>query len=400
MMIQSNPINPIYLDHGATTPVHPAVVAAMTPYWSEQYGNPSSHHRTGHASARAVETARETLADLLGVAPSAVVFTACGSESNNLALRGALLAAREAGRGRHLITSAVEHSAVLATARQLRDHFGFALTILPVDEFGRVRIEDVAAALRPDTALISIMAANNEVGTLQPWAEIGALARARGVLFHTDAVQLAAARRWNLAEEPVDLMTLAPHKFYGPKGVGVLIVQPGVDLLPTLTGGGHEGGLRAGTTNVPLVVGAAEAFRLAMVEREERLAHVTPLRDRLLRELPAALPGRWVVTGHPTDRLPHHASFALRGLSGNDLLMHLDLAGIAASSGSACASGDPKPSAILEALGLGAEWTKGGLRLTLGRQNTATDVDAVLAALPDIVNRLAAVEERFALAHA
>jgi hypothetical protein len=169
--------------------------------------------------------------------------------------------------------------------------------------------------------------------------------------------------------------------------------------LPTLTGGGHEGGLRAGTTNVPLVVGAAEAFRLAMVEREERLAHVTPLRDRLLRELPAALPGRWVVTGHPTDRLPHHASFALRGLSGNDLLMHLDLAGIAASSGSACASGDPKPSAILDALGLGAEWTKGGLRLTLGRQNTA-DVDAVLAALPDIVNRLAAVEERFALTHA
>ncbi|MBP6786897.1 MAG: aminotransferase class V-fold PLP-dependent enzyme, partial [Candidatus Promineofilum sp.] len=177
-------------------------------------------------------------------------------------------------------------------------------------------------------------------------------------------------------------------------------VQPGVDLLPTLTGGGHEGGLRAGTTNVPLVVGAAKAFRLAMLEREERLAHVTPLRDRLLRELPAVLPGRCVVTGHPTERLPHHTSFALRGLSGNDLLMHLDLAGIAASSGSACASGDPKPSAILEALGLGAEWTKGGLRLTLGRQNTAADVDAVLAALPDIINRLAAVEERFALAHA
>ena len=400
MMTRSNTQNAIYLDHGATTPVHPAVVAAMAPYWSEQYGNPSSHHRTGNAAARAVETARETLADLLGVAPSAVVFTACGSESNNLALRGALLAAREAGRGNHLITSAVEHSAVLATARQLRDHFGFDLTVLPVDEFGRVRVEDVVAALRPDTALISIMAANNEIGTLQPWAEIGALARAHGVLFHTDAVQLAAARRWNLAVEPIDLMTLAPHKFYGPKGIGVLIVQPGVELLPTLTGGGHEGGLRAGTTNVPLVIGAAEAFRLAMVEREARLAHLTPLRDRLLAELPTALPGRCVVTGHPTERLPHHASFALRGLSGNDLLMHLDMAGIAASSGSACASGDPKPSAILEALGLGAEWTKGGLRLTLGRQNTAADVDAVLAALADIVGRLAALEERFALAHA
>jgi len=399
-MTRGNPINPIYLDHGATTPVHPAVVAAMAPYWNEVYGNPSSHHRTGHAAARAVETARETLAELLGVAPPAIVFTACGSESNNLALRGALLAAREAGRGNHLITSAVEHSAVLTTARQLRDHFGFDLTVLPVDAFGCVRVEDVAAALRPDTALISIMAANNEIGTLQPWAEIGALARARGVLFHTDAVQLAAARRWNLAAEPIDLMTLAPHKFYGPKGVGVLIVQPGVELLPTLTGGGHEGGLRAGTTNVPLVVGAAEAFRLAMAEREERLAHVTPLRDRLLDELPAALPGRCVITGHPTERLPHHASFALRGLSGNDLLMHLDMAGIAASSGSACASGDPKPSAILEALGLGTEWTKGGLRLTLGRQNTPADVDAVLAVLPDIVNRLTALGERFALAHA
>ena len=400
MMTRTNAVNPIYLDHGATTPVHPAVVAAMAPYWSEQYGNPSSHHRTGYAAARAVETARETLADLLGVAPSAVVFTACGSESNNLALRGAMLTAREAGRGRHLITSAIEHSAVLATARQLRDHFGFDLTVLPVDGEGRLRLADVAAALRPDTVLISVMAANNEIGTLQPWAEIGALAREHGVVFHTDAVQLAAARRWNLAEEPVDLMTLAPHKFYGPKGVGVLIVRPGVELLPTLTGGGHEGGLRAGTTNVPLVVGAVEAFRLAMVEQAERLAHVTPLRDRLLRELPAALPGRCIVTGHPTERLPHHASFALRDVSGNDLLMHLDLAGIAASSGSACASGDPKPSPILEALGLDPEWTKGGLRLTLGRQNTPADVDAVLATLPDIVNRLAAVEARFAHAHA
>ena len=231
----------------------------------------------------------------------------------------------------------------------MRDHFGFDLTVLPVDGEGRIRLADVAAALRPDTVLISVMAANNEIGTLQPWAEIGALAREHGVVFHTDAVQLAAARRWNLAEEPVDLMTLAPHKFYGPKGVGVLIVRPGVELLPTLTGGGHEGGLRAGTTNVPLVVGAVEAFRLAMVEQAERLAHVTPLRDRLLRELPAALPGRCIVTGHPTERLPHHASFALRDVSGNDLLMHLDLAGIAASSGSACASGDPKPSPILEA---------------------------------------------------
>ena len=389
-------VNPIYLDHGATTPLHPAVLEAMAPYWNESYGNPSSHHRTGYAAARAVETARETFADLLGVPPAAVVFTGCGSESNNLALRGSMFAARVAGRGNHLITSVVEHSAVLATARQLRDVFGFELTILPVDEYGRVRLADVTTALRPDTVLISIMAANNEIGTVQPWAEIGALARERGILFHTDAVQLVAARRWNLAVEPLDLMTLAPHKFYGPKGIGVLIVQPNVDLLPTLTGGGHEGGLRAGTTNVPLVVGAAEAFRLAMAELEDRRDHVLALRDRLLRELPDALPGQCVITGHPEERLAHHASFAVREGSGNDLLMHLDRAGIAASSGSACASGDPKPSSILVACGLGSEWATGGLRLTLGRQNTAADVDAILNTLPGIVRRLTALEGTFA----
>ncbi len=395
-MTRTLPINPIYLDHGATTPAHPAVIEAMMPYWSEVYGNPSSHHRTGYRAAAVVEAARETFVYLLGVNPAAVIFTGGGSEASNLALRGVLLAAREAGRGHHLITSAIEHSAVLATARQLRDHFGFALTILPVDEFGRVRPADVRAALRPETALISVMAANNEIGTLQPWAEIGALARARGILFHSDAVQLAGGRRWNLADDPIDLLTLAPHKFYGPKGIGVLIAGPNLDLLPTLTGGGHEHGRRAGTTAVPLVVGAAEAFQLAMAELDARRAHVLPLRDRLLAELPAALPGLCIITGHPTERLAHHASFALRGLSGNDLLMHLDLAGIAASSGSACASGDPKPSAILEAIGLGPEWTKGGLRLTLGRQNTPGDVDAVLTHLPAIARKLAALEHDFA----
>lgn len=389
-------LNAIYLDHGATTPLHPAVLEAMAPYWSQVYGNPSSHHRSGYAAARAVERARETFAGLLNVDPTSVLFTGCGSESNNLALRGAMLAARHEGRGNHLVTSIVEHSAVLETARQLRDHFGFDLTVLPVDEFGQVHPEDVAGALRPDTVLISVMAASNEIGTIQPWSEIGALARERGILYHTDAVQLAAARRWNMADEPIDLMTLAPHKFYGPKGVGVLIAQPGAALLPTQTGGGHEGGLRAGTTNVPLVVGAAEAFRLAMAELDERMAHLRPLRDRLLTELPAALPELCRVTGHPDRRLPQHASFAFRDVGGNDLLMHLDVAGIAASSGSACASGDPKPSTILEALGLGSEWTKGGLRLTVGRQNSDRDVDIVLAVLPDIVRRLLTLENAFA----
>ncbi len=383
--------NAIYLDHGATTPLHPAVLAAMAPYWSEQFGNPSSHHRTGVVAARAVRAARDMVADLLGADADAVLFTGCGSESNNLALRGVMAAARAAGRGNHLITSAIEHSAVLETARQLRDLYGFDLTIVPVDETGRVRPADVAAAIRPDTALISIMAANNEIGSLQPWAEIGALARDRGVLFHTDAVQLVATRRWNLRDEPVDLLTIAPHKFYGPKGVGILIARPEIDLVPALTGGGHERGLRAGTLNVPLIAGAAEALRLAMAELDERLAHVRPLRDRLLAKLPAALPGRCLITGHPTERLPHHASFAFRHVSGNDLLIHLDVAGIAAGSGSACSSGDPKPSAVLQACGLGPAWATGGLRLTLGRQNTAADVDAVLRVLPPIVADLTAL---------
>lgn len=384
--------NIIYIDHGATTPVHPAVVAAMAPHWNEQFGNPSSHHRTGYIAARAVREARETIAGLLGTIPQSIVFTGCGSESNNIALRGVMTAARAGGRGNHLITSAIEHSAVLETARQLRDYYGFDLTILPPDEFGRVQPADVESAIRPDTVLISVMAANNEIGTIQPWEEIGELARARSILYHTDAVQLVGSRRWQLDAEPVDLLTVAPHKFYGPKGIGILYIRPGVELISTLTGGSHEGGMRAGTLNVPLIAGAAEALRLAMAEMDQRRGHVLPLRDRLLSELPNALPGVCRVTGHPTERLPHHASFAFRGLSGNDLLMHLDVAGIAASSGSACSSGDPKPSAVLEALGLGPEWTKGGLRLTLGYQNTAEDIDYTIYTLINIVNTLAALE--------
>ena len=392
--------NIIYLDHSATTPVLPAVVEAMAPYWNEQYGNPSSHHRTGYIAARAVNAARERVADILGTEPDAIVFTGCGSESNNIALRGVLTAASAAGRGKHLITSAVEHSAVLATARQLRDYFGFELTILPTDEYGRVRLADVEAAIRPDTALISVMAANNEIGSIQPWQEIGALARSRGILFHTDAVQLIASRKWNLGVEPIDLMTIAPHKFYGPKGVGILVVRPGTEIITSQSGGGHEGGLRAGTHNVPLIVGAAEALSLAAAEMDERRAHVLPLRDRLLTELPATFPDICMVTGHPTERLPHHASFAFKGLSGNDLLIHLDVAGIAAGSGSACSSGDPKPSAVLEALGLGPEWTKGGLRLTLGIHNTADEIDYTVKTLIDITRDLVALESGFMPAHA
>lgn len=384
----------IYLDHGATTPLHPDVVAAMTPYWADDFGNPSSHHQTGYRAARAVNAARELVAELLGAKPDEIYFTGCGTESNNLALRGAMLAARAVDQGNHLITTCIEHSAVLETARQLRDLFGFDLTILPVDGHGQIDLADVEAAIRPDTVLISVMAANNEIGTIEPWAEIGALARSHDVLFHTDAVQLIATRQWNLAVEPVDMMTLAPHKFYGPKGIGILYIRNGVKLVPTLTGGGHEQGMRAGTLNVPLIVGAAEALRLAMAEQDQRLAHFTKLRDILLNKIPVGLPDICVVTGHPVQRLPHHASFAFRDVSGNDLLMHLDIAGVAASSGSACSSGDPKPSAILEAMGLEPMWTKGGLRLTVGRSNTVEEVEYVAQLIPAAVDRLLALEDR------
>ncbi|HSM57811.1 MAG TPA: cysteine desulfurase family protein [Candidatus Sulfomarinibacteraceae bacterium] len=391
-----NPNGTIYMDHGASTPVDARVVEAMRPYWTETYGNPSSVHQFGRRARRALDSARQLIAGLLNATPGEIVFTGCGSESDNLALRGVMWAARAAGGGNHLLTTIVEHKAVLDTARQLRDLFDFELTILPVDEYGQVSVDDVAAAIRPETALISVMAANNEIGTLQPVSEIGALARERGILFHTDAIQAAAVEAWDVQNMPYDLISFAPHKFYGPKGVGILYVRDGVELVPALTGGSQEGARRAGTANVPYAVGAAEALRLAMEEREANISHYQKLRDRLIEGVLSAIPEGCVLTGHPEQRLPHNASFALRDLSGNDLLMHLDMAGIAASSGSACSTGNPKPSPILQAIGLDDAWTKGGLRLTVGRQNTDEDVDYVVQKLPEIVQTLRQLNVEYA----
>jgi len=392
----------IYLDHGASTPVHPEVVEAMRPYWTGQYGNPSSTHEFGQAARRGLDQARQTIARWLNARPDEIVFTGCGSESDNLALRGVMWAARLGGRvrsgrrGNHLITSAIEHKAVLETARQLRDHFDFDVTILPVDQYGQVDVAAVEAAIRPDTVLISIMAANNEIGTLQPIEAIGQIARAHDVLFHTDAIQAAAVATWDMDAMPLDLASFAPHKFYGPKGIGFLYARRGVRLLPTLTGGSQEEGRRAGTSNVPYAVGAAEAFRLAMEERAENVAHYRRLRDRLIEGVLASVPDGVVITGHPEERLPHNASFAFRNVSGNDLLIQLDMAGIAASSGSACTTGNPKPSAVLEAIGLGPAWTKGGLRLTVGRQNTMEDVETAVKAIARAVDALRALNPQTA----
>lgn len=385
----------IYLDHGASTPVHPKVVEAMMPYWNNNYGNPSSYHSFGQAGANALEEARASVAAQINAKPEEIVFTGCGSESDNLALRGAMWSSRKNGRGDHLIISKIEHSAIMNTAIQLRDLFGFKLTILPVDEFGQVRPDELEKVINPDTCLISIMAANNEIGTLQPIGTIGEIAREHGIPFHTDAIQAIATTSWDVQNQPIDLMSIAPHKFYGPKGVGILYVREGIDLEPALTGGGQEHGWRAGTENVPYIVGAAEALRIAVARQPDTIAQYSSLRDRLIAGITMALPEDCQLTGHPQERLPHNASFAFRNISGNDLIMHLDLAGIAASSGSACKTGDPKPSSTLQALGLGSEWTVGGLRLTVGLQNTRDEIETTITLIPEIVHKLKKLYQEF-----
>lgn len=387
-MVEQMESKQIYLDHGASTPVNPEIIEAMLPYWTEHYGNPSSVHHFGQRAERGLQDARSTIAELLNTHPSEIIFTGNGSESDNLAIRGAMWAARASGRGNHLITSAIEHKAVLETAFQLRDLAGFDVTVLPVDSFGRISLDELSAAIRPETVLISIMAANNEIGSLQPIEQIGAIARKWGVLFHSDAIQAAAVTHWDMQKMPIDLLSLAPHKFYGPKGIGILYARHDLELVSVLAGGGQENGRRAGTENVAFAIGAAEALRLAMINRKANIAHYQNLSTRLINGTLEALSGDCILTGHPTERLPNNASFTFKNISGNDLLLHLDLAGVSASSGSACLTGDPKPSSVLKALGLGDEWTKGGLRLTVGQQNTIEDIDYVLDILPRIVDRL------------
>ncbi len=367
----------------------------MLPHWLEGWGNPSSIHQQGRSAQRALEAARRSVAKQLNARSKEIIFTGCGSESDNLALRGVMMAARAEGRGDHMITSCIEHKAILDTAKQLQDVYDFAVTILPVDEYGRVRLADVEQAIRPNTVLISIMAASNEVGTVQDIEAIGRLAHDHDILFHTDAVQAASSAAWDMQAQPIDLMSLAPHKFNGPKGVGILYKRDGVTLTPSMTGGGQENGLRPGTSNVAFAVGAAKALEIAQAEREARHSHYLELRDSMIERTLDAFGDDCILTGHPTDRLPFHVSIALRGLRGNDLLMHLDLAGISASSGSACSVGNPEPSAILQALGLGDEWTTGGLRFSFGCDNSLADVDAAIEALTKAVTNLKEITAKY-----
>lgn len=380
---------PIYLDYAATTPVDARVLEAMLPYLREDFGNPSSVHVFGRRAEKALEQARRTVAEVLQCAPAEVFFTGCGSEADNLAVRGLAFTARAARGADHVITTPIEHEAVLATVHQLRDHFGFEVTELPVDAAGRVSAAAVERALRPTTALVAVMLANNEIGTVQPIAEIAAVCAARGVPLHTDAVQAASQLDVDVRQLGVTTLALGAHKFYGPKGVGALYVRAGTRLLPAQTGGGQERGLRAGTQNVPYIVGLAEALRLTAAERATHNARFRAWRERLIDAVLATIPESRL-TGHRSERLPNHASFVFHGVNGNDLLMHLDLTGIAASSGSACKTGDPRPSGVLLALGLPPEWALGSLRVTVGRGTTDAHLDQLLAVLPGLVHKLRA----------
>jgi cysteine desulfurase len=367
--------------------LRPEVLEAMLPYFSEHYGNPSSLHRLGRETGKALRAARQQMADVLGCSPNEVIVTSGGTEADNLALRGVALAQRQRGKGQHIVVSTVEHKGILETAHHLRDYFGFALTELPVDAVGRVSPADLAAAIRSDTCIVSIMAASNEVGTLQPLAELSAVCRERGVPLHSDAVQASPTLSLRVDDLGVDLMSLGAHKFYGPKGVGLLYVRRGVPLLAQITGGSQEGKKRAGTENVPYIVGLAQALALSQAERGSEGQRLARLRDRLIDGVLAVVPDAYL-TGHRTERLANHASFIVRGVEAEGMLIGLDMAGICASSGSACTSGAQEPSHVLMAMGVPRREAVGHLRLSLGHANTDAHVDRLLAELPPLVARL------------
>ncbi|HVO42318.1 MAG TPA: cysteine desulfurase family protein [Aggregatilineales bacterium] len=367
----------IYLDHSATTPLDPRVLEAMIPYFVEDYGNASSDHSFGRSAEAAVEKARRTIAGILNCKPTEIVFTSGGSESDNLAVRGAAWAGRVKNGANHLITTPIEHGAIGKTVDQLVKLQGFEHSLLPVDEFGRVSPDDLAKACRAETSLASVIYANNEVGTIEPIAELAAAAHERGVLFHTDAVQAAGQLPLDVQKLGVDLLSISAHKFYGPKGVGALYVRDGLELVTAQTGGGQERGRRAGTYNTPAIVGLARALELAYATLAERTAHYRTLRDHLIEGILTANP-QARLSGHPEQRLPSHASFVFDGLNSGPLLDYLDLNGIAASAASACKAGSAEPSSVLLALGYSRKLASCSLRLTVGLQTTAEAIDTAI----------------------
>ncbi len=377
----------VYLDHSASTPVDPRVMDVMLPYFTDVYGNASSSHRFGRKAEQAIEDAREKMAAVLNCKSSEIVFTSGGSESDNMALRGVAWHLREHGGHPKLVTMPLEHSAVGKTVDQLHDVMAFEQAIVPVDRFGSVDSAAFEQICADGAGLASIIYANNEVGTIEPIADLARIAHQHGALFHTDAVQGAGQLSLDVQTLAVDLMSLSAHKFYGPKGVGALYIRDGIELVPTQSGGSHENGRRAGTHNTPLIVGMAYALELAYAEIEAHTAHYQTMRDQLIHGVLSGVKNAQL-TGHPEQRLPSHASFIFEGIDSNLLLMHLDVKGIAASGGSACKTGNPEPSNVLMALGYNEQEAMGGLRLTVGRQTTTDDIEYTIHALQDVVERL------------
>ena len=383
----------IYVDHAATTPVRPEVVEAMLPYFSENFGNPSSIYEMAQQSRGAVDQARRTVARVLGCRTSEVVFTSGGTESDNAAIKGVATALRNIGN--HVITSSIEHHAVLHACHQL-EQFGFDVTYLPVDEFGLVDPEDVARAVTERTTLVSIMLANNEIGTIQPIADISSAVdqKARGIgrkiYVHTDAVQAVGAIDVNVRDLGVDLLSLSGHKLHGPKGVGALYIKRGTPFEPLILGGGQEREKRSGTENVPSIVGLAEAMRLAEVERSATAPQLASLRDKIISSIHERIPDA-KLNGHPVRRLPNNVNISFESVEGEPILLGLDFAGICASSGSACSSASLEPSHVLTAIGLPADLAQGSLRITIGRETTAEDMEYMIETLTNLVGRLRAM---------
>ena len=383
----------IYMDHAATTAVRPEALEAMLPYFGVNFGNPSSIYTLAQEARNAVDDARQTIAGLIGCRISELIFTSGGTESDNTALKGVAFALRNVGN--HIITTAIEHHAILHTCHQL-EQFGFDVTYLPVDRHGLVDPDDVAKAITDRTILVSVMLANNEIGTIEPVAAIARTVKQearrldRNILMHTDAVQGAGFLDLNVRELGVDLMSLSAHKFHGPKGVGVLYVKRGTPFEPQMMGGGQERERRSGTENVPGIVGMAEAFRLACQERETTAARCVAMRDRIIEGLQDRVE-RAHLNGHPVERLPNNVNISFEAVEGEPILLGLDFAGISASSGSACSSASLEPSHVLLAIGLAAELAQGSVRITLGKDNTDEEVDYMLSVIPDLVNRLRAM---------
>jgi len=377
----------VYLDHNATTPTHPEVVKAMLPYYGKIYGNPSSIHQFGQEARKAIDEAREKVADFIGAIQEEIIFTSGGTEADNFAIKGIAYANEK--KGKHIITSSIEHHAVLNPCKYLEKQ-GFQVTYLPVDKYGLVDPDEVEKAITKETILITIMHANNEIGTIEPIAEIGKIAKEKGICLHTDAVQTVGKIPVNVNKLNIDSLSLSAHKIYGPKGIGGLYVHKGIRIQPLIEGGHHEKNRRAGTENVPAIVGLGKAVEIAKTTLDKESIYLTNLRDGLCSGIGEKIDSVYL-NGHPGKRLPNTLNMSFEFVEGESIILNLDMKGIAVSSGSACTSGSLEPSHVLKAMGVEPAIAQGSVRFSLGKDNTEEDIDYVLEVLPEIIVRLRAM---------